>query len=151
MQIHHPQRMTASNKQGYRGYISARMEMGRSTPQHIQQLVIRDYCAKHGMTFLLSATEYCMEGCTLILDAVLAELNALEGIVMYSLYQMPTSKETRMAMYKALFDAGCELHCAAENIAIKNWEDAARIEDVWLVRDVMATQADAIDSLKQYA
>ncbi len=140
-----------SNRQGYRGYICARMEMGRSAPQHIQQLVIRDYCAKRGMTFLLSATEYCMEGCTLILDAVLAELGALEGIVMYSLYQMPTDKTKRMAMYEALFAGGCELHCAAEGHVIRNWDDANRIEDIWLVRDVMTQQQGVIDSLQQYA
>ena len=136
--------MTTSNWQGYRGYISARMEMGRSTPQHIQQLVIRDYCAKRGMAFLLSATEYCMPGCTLILDAVLAELDALEGIVMYSLYQMPTDKEKRAHMYESLFAKRCELHCAAENIVIRNKEDAARIEDIWLVRDVMTGQSAEI-------
>ncbi len=134
----------ASNRQGYRGYICARMEMGRSTPQHIQQLVIRDYCAKRDMRFLLSATEYCMPGCTLILDAVLADLDALDGIVMYSLYQMPTSKNKRMAMYAALFASGCELHCAAEGHAIRNWDDANRIEDIWLVAEAMQGQSPDI-------
>ena len=128
------------------------MEMGRSVPQHIQQLVIRDYCAKRNMTFLLSATEYCMDGCTQILDAVLADLDALSGIVMYSLFQMPARKDKRHRMYALLFAKGCELHCAAENITIKNWDDAARIEDVWLTRDVMAGQSPAlIDDLKKYA
>lgn len=136
--------MTTSNRQGYRGYICARMEMNRSTPQHIQQLVIRDYCARRNMRFLLSATEYCMEGCTLILDAVLAELDTLDGIVMYSLYQMPTSRAKREAMYAALFAKGCELHCAAENIAIRTHEDAARIEDIWQVAHVMEGQTPDI-------
>lgn len=133
----------SSNKQGYRGYISARMEMGRSVPQHIQQLVIRDYCAKKNMRFLLSATEYLMPGCTLILDAVLAELDALEGIVMYSLFQMPTDRNKREELYAALFAAGCSLHLAAENIAIHTPADAARIEDVWLVNQI--TQAQSPD------
>lgn len=134
----------SSNRAGYRGYICARMEMGRSTPQHIQQLVIRDYCAKKNMRFLLSATEYCMPGCTLILDAVLEELDAIEGIVMYSLYQMPTKKEKRIELYGALFDKGCSLHCAAEGWVINNWEDAKRMEEVWLVRDAMAGQTPEI-------
>jgi len=136
--------MTTPNRQGYRGYICARMEMGRSTPQHIQQLVIRDYCAKRGMQFLLSATEYCMPGCTLILDAVLAELDTLEGIVMYSLYQMPTGRAKREELYQALFAKGCELHCAAEGIVIRTPEDAARIEDVWGVAEVMRGQSEDI-------
>lgn len=127
------------------------MEMGRSTPQHIQQLVIRDYCTKRGMRFLLSATEYCMPGCTLILDAVLAELDALDGIVMYSLYQLPTDRAKRQRMYESLFAKGAELHCAAENIAIRNWDDAGRMEDIWLVRDAMVGQApDIFSTLTQY-
>ena len=141
----------SANRSGYRGYISARMEMGRSTPQHIQQLVIRDYCAKKNIRFLLSATEYCMEGCTLILDAVLAELDTLEGIVMYSLFQMPTAKTKRETLYNALFSKGCSLHCAAENITIANWDDAQRMEDVWLVRDVMTQQSpDILTSLQAW-
>jgi len=133
-----------SNRQGYRGYISARMEMGRSTPQHIQQLVIRDHCQKRGLRFLLSATEYCMPGCTLILDAVLAELHTLEGIVMYSLFQMPTDKAKRLQLYETLFANGCSLHLAAENAVIATPEDAARIEDIWRVADVMRAQEDAL-------
>lgn len=133
--------MNTPNRQGYRGYICARMEMGRSTPQNVQQLVIRDYCSKRGMRFLLSATEYCMPGCTQILDAVLTDLDNLEGIVMYSLYQMPTNPQKRRAMFEAIFAKGCTLHCAAENIAISNWDDASHIEDVWLTQHVMNGQS----------
>lgn len=132
--------MNTSNRSGYRGYISARMEMGRSTPQNVQQLVMRDYCAKKNMRFLLSATEYCMPGCTLMLDAVIDELDHLDGIVMYSLYQMPVQKEKREQLYKALFAKGCSLHCAAEGVVIANEDDAARIEDIWQVADAMAGQ-----------
>lgn len=133
-----------SNRSGYRGYICARMEMGRSTPQNVQQLVIRDYCARRGMRFLLSATEYCMQGSTLMLDAVLAEIDHLEGIVMYSLYQMPTDAGKRNALYEALFSHGASVHCAAEGIAITNWEEAKAIEDVWQVAGALTAQSPEI-------
>ena len=142
--------MTLSNKQGYRGYMGARMRMQRSTPQHIQQLVMRDYCAKNKLHFLLSATEYCMHGCTLILDGVLAELDALEGIVMYSIYHFPESRTKRHAMYQALFDKGCSLHTAAEGIVIRNWADAQKVEDIWLVHDAMQGQEGTLQQLKAY-
>lgn len=139
---------TKPNRKGYRGYIRARQEMGRSVPQHIQQLVMRDYCKNRNMTFLLSATEYLMEGCTLILDAVLDELDHIEGIVMYSLYLFPRSREKRMELYRRLFEKGCELHAAAENIVIRNWDDVGRIEDIWLVKEVMDEQTpDIIETL----
>jgi sporadic carbohydrate cluster protein (TIGR04323 family) len=131
---------TGANRKGYRGYICARMGCGRSAPQHLQQLVMRDYCAKKDMEYLLAATEYCMPGCTMILDAVLLDLEHLEGIVMYSLYLFPEKREKRMAMYKALIDKGCSLHAAAEGIVIRTWDDARRIEDTWLVKEVMDEQ-----------
>lgn len=143
--------MTKSNRKGFRGYIRARQEMGRSVPQHVQQLVMRDYCKKQGITFLLSATEYLMHGCTQILDAVLDDLDHLEGIVMYSLYLMPESREKRLRMFKRLFEKGCVLHCASEGIVIAGWDDVARIEDTWLIKEVLDGQnPDTIARLAAY-
>jgi sporadic carbohydrate cluster protein (TIGR04323 family) len=138
--------MHQSNRKGYRGYIRARMEMGRSVPQHIQQLVMRDYCKNNSLHFLLSAVEYRMEGCTLMLDAILDELDHLEGIVMYSLYLFPASQEKRMRMYAKLFDKGCVLHAAAENIVIRGWDDVAKVEDTWLVYDTLQEQTPTVFS-----
>jgi len=130
----------SSNRKGYRGYICARMGGGRSAPQHIQQMVMRDYCKRNNMTFLLSATEYCMPGCTMILDAVLDELDHLEGILMYSIYLLPEHKEKRMELYNRLFAKNCVLHTAVEGHVVRSWDDAKKIEDIWLVKDVMDRQ-----------
>lgn len=96
------------NIQGYRGYIGSRM-IERSVPQHIQQLVIRDYCNKNGLKFLLSATEYCMDGSTFILESLLKE--NIQGIVFYSIFLMPTDKEKRNLVY----ESGKDIRFAAEN------------------------------------
>jgi sporadic carbohydrate cluster protein (TIGR04323 family) len=131
-----------SNRTGFRGYICARMEMGRSTPQHIQQIVMRDYCAQRSMRYLLAAVEYCMPGCTMVLDSVLGEqIESLQGIVMYSLYLFPQSSEKRQAVYRRILEAGAELHMAAEGLVIRNWDDAMRIEENWLVHEAMQGQA----------
>lgn len=95
---------------GYRGYISARLALGRSVPQHIQQLVIRDYCKRKGLEFLLSATEYCMEGSTMMLDAILKE--STKGIVFYSMGLLPRNRVKRAMLYESNKD----VHFAAENI-----------------------------------
>ena len=73
--------MNTPNRKGFRGYMGARMSLDRSAPQHIQQLVMRDYCKTRGMHYLLAATEYCMPGCTMMLDGVLKELRMSGGIV----------------------------------------------------------------------
>ena len=71
---------------GLRGYIFSRPFMGERVPQHVQNLVIRDYCKKQGFQYLLSATEYAMPNSHLILQQVLDELSELDGIIFYSLF-----------------------------------------------------------------
>ena len=45
---------------GHRGYIFSRPFHGNRVPQHVQNMVIRDYCQRNGLNYLLSATEYAM-------------------------------------------------------------------------------------------
>ena len=56
-----------------KGYIFSRSFMGERVPQHVQNLVIRDYCNKNNFQYLLSATEYAMEGCHLILEQLIQD------------------------------------------------------------------------------
>ena len=133
-----------SNRRGFRGYIAARDTGGRSAPQAIQQLVIRDYCTKNGLTFLLSATEYLMPGCTMVLDCVLKdELDLIEGIAMYSIFLMPESRAKRLQLYRRIVESGAELHTAVEGIVIRTMEDALKVEDLVLVWDIQSRQQSA--------
>ena len=59
-----------------RGYIFSRSFMGERAPQHVQNLVIRDYCKKNNLLYLLSSTEYAMKNCHLMLEQVLDELKS---------------------------------------------------------------------------
>ena len=54
-----------------RGYIFCRSFMGERAPQHVQNIVIRDYCERNGLNYLLSATEYAMPQCYIMLEEVL--------------------------------------------------------------------------------
>lgn len=94
--------------QGYRGYIGSHLAFGRSVPQHIQQLVIRDYCQRNNLAFLLSATEY-HEG-SMMLESLLE--SAIEGIVFYSIGLLPKDKAARQRLYNTHKD----IRFAAENI-----------------------------------
>ena len=133
-----------SNRRGFSGYIAARDTGGRSAPQAIQQLVIRDYCTKNGLTFLLSATEYLMPGCTMVLDCVLKdELDLIEGIAMYSIFLMPESRAKRLQLYRRIVESGAELHTAVEGIVIRTMEDALKVEDLFLVWDIQSRQQSA--------
>jgi sporadic carbohydrate cluster protein (TIGR04323 family) len=128
-----------SNRHGYRGYIASRPVRGHSTPQHVQNLVIRDYAGRHGLEFKLSATEYAMPSCFMMLNALLDELPNLEGVICYSMFMLPGRPARRREIYVSVLDAGCALHAALEGIAIHGPEDIARVEDIFLVDQFAAT------------
>lgn len=118
---------------GYRGYIASRPVRGTSTPQHVQNLVIRDYAARNGLDFKLSATEYAMDGCYLMLEAVLDDLAKVDGIILYSVFMLPRDLARRNAVYRSVLDSARTLHGALENLQLSDDGDVRRLEDIFLV------------------
>lgn len=129
-----------------RGYIFARPFMGERAPQHVQNIVLRDYCQRRGHELLLAATEYAMEDSTLILATVLDELTEIDGIVMYSLFQLPRDAAGRRHVVDRVLAAGKSLHFAVEGMRITDAEEAAAVERCWLVRTAMEPAAPAAPS-----
>jgi sporadic carbohydrate cluster protein (TIGR04323 family) len=117
-----------SSKAGYRGYIGSRPVRGTSFPQRLQNLVVRDYAARRGLTFLLSATEHCMPGSYMMLEDVLRELPRLEGIIAFSLFQLPQRKTRRLDIYRRVLEQGSSLHAAFEDLALRSAADIDRLE-----------------------
>jgi sporadic carbohydrate cluster protein (TIGR04323 family) len=121
-----------SNQKGYRGYVFSRSVDNHRVPQHIQNLVIRDYAARRKIHYLLSATEYAMPGCYLILEQVLDELETLEGVILYSMFMLPAAAGERSRIYRRALDAGGGLHSAVEGFVltdethIERWENVLR-------------------------
>ena len=126
------------SERGARGYIFSRPHLGGHVPQRVQNLVIRDYCARRGLRYLLSATEYAMPGCFMMLERVLDELPRLDGIVLYSLFQLPETAAHRRAVYGRVLEAGAQLHAALEDLTVRSPADIGRIEDIWCVRQTVA-------------
>ena len=123
-----------SGRNGHRGYIGARPLFGSRTPQHVQNLVIRDYCQQRGFRFLLSLTEYRMAGCYQMLEQAVDEAPSLDGIVLYSLFMLPEAAAARHSVYRRVLEAGATLHGAVEAFEIGCERDVARFEDLWLVK-----------------
>ena len=74
--------------------------MGERVPQHVQNIVIRDYCVKNKYDYLLSSTEYVFKNSSLMLNQVLKELKNIDGVVAYSLFQLPETNDERKNTYK---------------------------------------------------
>ena len=122
---------------GVRGYIFSRPFMGERVPQHVQNIVIRDYCKKKGIQYLLSATEYAIAGSHLILQQIMDELPQLEGIVFYSLFLLPEQKKERDRVCKVILENKKTIFFAVEGLLMSNKIEHERIETIWQVQKTL--------------
>jgi sporadic carbohydrate cluster protein (TIGR04323 family) len=123
---------------GWRGYISSREIGGSTIPQRLQNMVIRNYAQSKGMVFLLSGTEYYMDNCYMMLNALLEELDSLAGLIFYSLKLLPENPVQRKLIYEKVLNRKCELHFALEELAIVKEEDIQLIEDIIACKTLVA-------------
>jgi len=117
-----------------RGYIFCRPFMGERAPQHVQNIVIRDYCEKNNLFYLLSFTEYARKKSHLMLDQALNELRNVDGIVAYSLFQLPENKKLRLKVYNKIIKMKKELHFSVEGLKVVNNKDIEKIENIWRIK-----------------
>ena len=127
---------------GFKGYVASRPFQRQRAPQHVQNLVIRDYCQARGMGYLLSSTEYAIPGSFLMLRQLLENLESLEGIVFYSIFQMPEGAAERSAIYDQVISMGKSLHFAVEALSLSRDSDRQRLEDIWNVHQAMSSALD---------
>jgi len=126
---------TKSNiENSFRGYIFSRPFMEERVPQHVQNIVIRDYCSKKGIHYLLSATEYAMENSSLILRQLINDLTSVDGIVAYSIFQMPEDDAERQTIFHSILSSNKEIHFAVEGLSLYDNESYSRIESIWQVK-----------------
>ncbi len=123
-----------AERTGHRGYIGARPLNGSRTPQHVQNIVIRDYARRKNLQFLLSAVEHVMPGSYMILEDLLDELRRLNGIVCYSIFMLPPDPAKRRAIYDRILSEGCDMHAAVEEISLASKNDVQAVEDILLVQ-----------------
>ena len=122
-----------AERSGHRGYIGARPLNGSRTPQHVQNIVIRDYARRKNLHYRLSAAEHTMPGSYMILEDLLDELPRLGGIICYSIFMLPPDERRRRDIYDRVLREGCELHAAVEELAITSKDDIQSVEDILLV------------------
>ena len=120
-----------------KGYIFSRPFLNERVPQHIQNIVLRDYCIKHNLSFLMSSTEYTMKNSFIIFNQILNDLDKIDGIVMYSLFQLPENNEKRLKVFKKIISKDKQIHFALEGLKIKTKEDIDRIDMIWLSRKTL--------------
>jgi sporadic carbohydrate cluster protein (TIGR04323 family) len=138
-----------SKGHGYRGYNGSRPYHGLDFPQNVQNFIIRNYCQKYQYTYLLSASEYKMPGCYMILEEILSAIDTLEGIVLFSLFMLPDSKERRMRIYEKVINSGRSIHGALEDVVISNWDEVQMAEDILMLNRIARTD-DTMQPIQEF-
>lgn len=117
-----------------KGYNFSREFMGERAPQHVQNIVMQDYCKKNNLIFLMSATEYAMKNSYSILNGLISNLSEVEGIIFYSLFQLPEKLNQRQDILKRIIKKKKKVFFAVEGISIKNINDLKLIDDIWKIK-----------------
>ena len=130
-------RQTEGLRNGYRGYIASRPIGGNRTPQHVQNLVVRDYANRRDLPFILSATEFAIPGCYVVLEGVMQDLDSLAGVILYSLFMLPDDVVHRQAIYDRIVRSDATLFAAVEDYQIRSRADVSRVEEIWLISETL--------------
>jgi len=121
----------------FRGYIFSRPFLGERVPQSVQNLVIRDFCNKNKIFLLLSATEYAMKGSDLMLFKIVQELQNIEGIILYSIFQLPEVKERRLEFLNKVLSLEKSVFFALEGILTDKKSDLDTVNDIWNIKKTL--------------
>ncbi len=135
-----------------KGYIFSRPFFDERVPQHIQNIIIQDYCRKNNYTFHLSATEYRYFESTFILMELLEDITKYDGLVFYSLLQLPVNEKKRHLLYNKILKKNKTIHFAVEDLKIKNKIDKNEIEEVFKLKlaEFNHTKSKEIGKLKNF-
>ena len=120
-----------------RGYNFSRPFMGERAPQHVQNIVIKDFCTKNNLNFLLSATEYSMIDSSYILSELINDLDNLHGIVAYSIFQLPEDNKKRKEFLRKILKKKKNIFFACENLKVTNNIEMKAIDTIWKIRKTM--------------
>ena len=120
-----------------RGYVFSRPFMGERVPQSVQSLFLRDYCSKNNLKFNLHAVEYTMDKCFLVFESCLKELEIFDGIVMYSLFQLPENDDKRRKYFEYVISNNKKLYFALENLRLDSEKSIEQIEDIWIIKKAL--------------
>ena len=121
----------------FRGYISSRrFEDNNFVDQSVQNLVIRKACEQHGFVYILSATEYGMKSCYLMLNQVILDLSKgkCDGIAFYSIEQLPKDLKLRNNIYQVVNKYKKKILISLEDILIENKKDIKSFENLFKIK-----------------
>ena len=115
----------------FKGYISSRKLInGEFETQKIQNLVVREACKYNSYDLQLSSVEYIMSDCYMILNSLIKNLKNFDGIVFFSLFQLPFSEKKRKTIYDKFLEKKKTILFANEKLELRNKNDILLCENI---------------------
>jgi|TARA_B110000444_G_scaffold258284_1_gene298799 sporadic carbohydrate cluster protein (TIGR04323 family) len=121
----------------FRGYISSRDLVNGRAPQHVQNIVIRAYCEKNNLNFLLSGVEYGISNSYQMLIQIINELNNLDGIICYTLFQFPEDQIARRQFFYKILEKNKSIHFAVEHLIVNDFESLEKVEEIYYLNTII--------------
>ena len=69
-----------------------------------------------------------------MLNSILKNIKDIDGIVFYSLFQMPVDTSERQKIYSKILKSKKELHFAVENIKANTIREFNKIDNIYLIK-----------------
>lgn len=133
-------------RRGLRGYVTSRGFGGYSIPVPVQSLVLRDYCQRSGMLYVLPVNENIFPHSYMVLEGMIRDLSAYQGVVMCSMHMLPQRPERRRKIYDTILSQGATLHLVLEGAVIASEADIARLEDLLVMMSLSVQGGGALMS-----
>lgn len=132
-----------------RGYIFSReFSDGSFVDQSIQNSVIRQGCEKNDFNFKLSATEYGMKNCFLMLEKLIEDLKSskIDGIAFYTIFQLPEGS-LRNKLFQTILKKRKKIYFSKQDVLISNKDDLLNLNQLI---DLINIQKDCLKSIKKF-
>jgi sporadic carbohydrate cluster protein (TIGR04323 family) len=128
----------ASNRKGYRGYVTSRPFGQYNIPVPLQSLALRDYCQRNNTLYVLPVNENAFPHSYMVLEGMIQDLAEYEGIVMYSMHMLPQRPERRRRIYDHILQQGCTLHIVLEGVVVSGPQDVEKLEELLQLNQIAA-------------
>lgn len=110
------------------GYVTSRSFGGLYVPVPMQSSFLRGYCAQNDFLYMLHVNENEFPHSYLVLESVLEDVGAYDGIVCCSAFMLPENPARRAHIYQRLLGAGAGIHFVLDGNAIQSEDDVAVVE-----------------------
>ena len=85
-----------------------------------------------------------------MLDSIFNNLKEIDGIVMYSFFQMPLDELKRNKIYEKILKNRKELHFALEDRIFKDKKEIKSYEDLMNIKKYSGIFSNTLKSIKKY-